>query len=198
LDSEAWRQQWGSLFDALNKSANGPVEAVVPYWLLQTESGRSVLQRLAKTTARVVVMNYRSSQVEFCAQAAQWLEWSKEQKCPVSIAVECGPIPDSQSNVFREADAGALWIAEWKSVGTVAVLFEQPVSKSERAKVFALERQGKIPGNRVSLKGQSTELAALEKALAGVSAAAELPPKLKPLFLIHEPTAEDLQALAPR
>lgn len=194
-ETAAWNDQWVALFQAIQKDAKVPVEIVAPYWLIHREGGRDLLKRLAKSASRIVVMNYRADPVESAAWASLWLEWSAEARCPVSIAAECGPIPDLKSAIFREAEAGPLWIAPWKDLGTAVVLFEKPVSKAENTRTFQIGRESVVPGSRTTLKGRPSELAETEKGLASVAASMGLSENLQPVFLIHEPTDEDLQAL---
>lgn len=194
-ETARWNDQWVALFQTIQKEAKIPVEIVAPYWLINREGGRDLLKRLAKSASRIVVMNYRADLAESAALASLWLEWSAEARCPVSIAAECGPIPDLKSAVFREAEAGPLWIAPWKDLGTAVVLYEKPVPKSETGRTFEIGRESVVSGTQTTLKGRPSDLAETEKGLASVATAMGLSENLQPVFLIHEPTDEDLKAL---
>ena len=197
LQPEAWHRAWGDLFEHLAGTAAAPVEAVVPFWLLGQAQGPALLQRFARSTRRVAVMNYRSDPVEALAWATAWLEWSSAQRHPVALAIECGPVPDLPQAVFHRAERGRLWVAPWPGQGTAVVLFEDEVAAgAEAATALALTRQGLVPGSRTSLQEQPpAAVRDLLDELAKAAAVLKLPASLRPRLLLHEPSEEVLRGL---
>lgn len=197
LQAERWHQDWLELYQALARSSEAPVEAVVPFWLLGQKPGAELLQKLAGSTRRVVVMNYRSDPVEAAAWGTAWLEWSAQQRCPVALAIECGPIADVNVSTFRAAETGKLWVGSWPGRGTVVALFEDDVIATGEARTLALTREGVVAGSRTTLRGRDPqEVVALVQQLNTLATHLKLPEALQPRLLLHEPSEAVLQALA--
>lgn len=199
LQAERWYRAWGDFFEDFAGSAQAPLEAVVPFWLLGQAHGPDLLRRLTRSCRRVVVMNYRSEPVEALAWATAWLEWSRVQRHPVALALECGPVADVPQAVFQPAPRGRLWLAPWAGQGTAVVLFDEDIEAAGRegGVVCAQVRQGVVRGSRTSLQEQPPEaVAALLRELAAVAAGMGFPPSQQPRLLLHEPSAEVLGALA--
>jgi hypothetical protein len=188
LQPEAWHRQWASLYQKLSTAGKIPVEAVVPFWLLQQKQGPALLEKLASTSRRIVVMNYRSDVVEAAAWGSAWLEWGAQHRLPISLAIECGPIADVPLRTFRTAPSGRLWVAPWPGQGTAVVLYTDAVAPGPQALTLAEVRQSLIPGSRTTLKGQPPEaVAQLLRSLQEVARQMKLPTAVQPQFLLHEP-----------
>jgi len=196
LQQQRWHENWGSLFESLAKASPMPVEAVVPFWLLGVEHSGSVLQSMAENASRVVTMNYRSDPVEAAAWATAWLEWSAVHQCPVSLAIECGPIEDTRSFSVRKAEAGRLWVSPWPGKGTAVVLYENDVSATAPAFSLAQVREAAVPGSRTTMRGQPAgKVAELIQNLYEIARAMQLPERLMPVILLHEPENTLLEQL---
>jgi hypothetical protein len=197
LQPDLWHQRWLQMYEALTAGkAPLKVEPVVPFWLIAQPAAQKLLKSLAPRAARIVVMNYRSDAADAAGWATSWLEWSVEHQCPVALAVECGPVPDLQSATYRKAPRGTLWMKSWPGHGTVAVLFEGDVDPGEGATTFALARQGTVSGAATSLQGQDpAHVAAWLQTMRDLSQRLEMPAKLTPRLLLHEPKEELLRYL---
>jgi hypothetical protein len=197
LEPELWHEHWLGMYEALTAGrAPTKVEPVVPFWLIAQPAARKLLKGLASRSARVVVMNYRSDAGDAAAWATAWLEWSKQQQCPVALAVECGPVADLQSSTFRRADRGTLWMKSWPGHGTAVVLFKSEVGPDAGGVSFALARQGIVPGSATSLQGKNpAQVAAWLRTMRDISHRLNMPSDLMPRLLLHEPTEELLQYL---
>ncbi|MEN3940436.1 hypothetical protein WJU23_04010 [Prosthecobacter sp. SYSU 5D2] len=188
LQPEAWYHQWAGLYQQISTLGKIPVEAVVPFWLLQQKEGPALLEKLARTSHRIVVMNYRSDVVEAAAWGTAWLEWGAKHRLPVSLAIECGPIPDVQLRTFRTAPSGRLWVSPWPGQGTAVILYADAVAPGEDAQTLAEVRQSLVPGARTTLKGQPPEaVAEMLRSLQDVARQMKLPAAMQPEFLLHEP-----------
>lgn len=198
LQPRRWYAQWGGLFEAIHQTATVPAEAVVPFWLIQQPEGPRLLEKLKKTTSRIVVMNYRSATFEAVSWGAAWLEWSALHQHPVALAVECGPVADVPVTTFRQAREGPLWVAPWKGHGTLAVLFDNPIQDpSQTGQVYALTAQSVVPGARTTLQGQNpARVREILAELNRLAAAMQLPERLRPRLLLHEPDAAVLEELS--
>lgn len=202
LEPELWHQHWLQMYEAITPGkAPLKVEPVVPFWLIAQPAAQKLLKGLAPRAARIVVMNYRSDAGDAAAWATSWLEWSLQHQCPVALAVECGPVPDLQSATYRKAERGVLWMKSWPGHGTVAVLFDGEVEPGagSGATTFALARRGTVSGTATSLQGQDpSHVAAWLQAMREISQRLDLPPKLVPRLLLHEPKEELLRYLGER
>lgn len=201
LETGKWHQHWLDLYRELTQADGSgkttPVEPVLPFWIIAQKDAAPLLAGLAKCASRVVIMNYRSDPVEAAAWATAWLEWSRQHNCPVALAVECGPIADLKSAAFYKAETGTLWMAPWPGYGTAAVLYESPVTAGSGGNVYALGREGRVPGDRTTLRDRPLqELGRWLEGLTTAQSRLALPDRLRPLLLLHEPTAEALQYLA--
>jgi hypothetical protein len=197
LEPELWHQHWLQMYEALTPGkAPIKVEPVVPFWLIAQPAAQKLLKGLAPRSARIVVMNYRSDAADAAAWATSWLEWSVQHQCPVAFAVECGPVPDLQSATYRKGPRGTLWMKSWPGHGTVAVLFEGEVDPGDGATTFALARQGTVSGAATSLQGQDpAHVAAWLQTMRDLSQRLNMPAKLTPRLLLHEPKEELLRYL---
>lgn len=197
LETRKWHQHWLDLYRELTQNGKAPVEPVLPFWIIGQKDAAPLLEGLAKCASRIVIMNYRSDPVEAAAWATMWLEWSRQHDCPVALAVECGPISDLKSAAFYKAEKGTLWMAPWPGHGTVAVIYENPVAADEGGTVYSLGREGRVPGDRTTLRDRPLqELSQWLDGLTAVHSRLALPDRLRPLLLLHEPTAGVLQHLA--
>ncbi len=197
LQPDRWYQAWGGLYASLAGLAPKPLEAVVPFWLLQEPHGPALLDGFARHCQRVVVMNYRSDPVEALAWATAWLEWSQSHRLPVGLAIECGPVPDSPRTIFHQAERGRLWVSPWPGQGTAVVLFEDPVAPATETECVAeVTRRDIVPGVRTSMAAvPPREVRALLEALRSTAASLQLPASLAPRLLLHEPSVELLREL---
>ncbi|WP_170157324.1 hypothetical protein [Roseimicrobium gellanilyticum] len=200
LEPELWHQHWLQMYEALTPGkAPLRVEPVVPFWLIAQPAAQKLLKGLAPRSTRVVVMNYRSDAGDAAAWATSWLEWSVQHQCPVALAVECGPVPDLESATYRKAPRGPLWLKSWPGHGTVAVIFDGEVDPGADATTFALARQGTVSGAATSLQGQDpTHVAEWLQTMRDISQRLNLPAKLIPRLLLHEPKEELLRYLGER
>lgn len=198
LQPKHWYAQWSGLFEAIHQSAAAPVEAVVPFWLIHQPEGPALLEKLKSSSQRIVVMNYRSASFEAASWGAAWLEWGAIHQHPVALAVECGPVSDVPITTFRSAPEGCLWVAPWEAHGTLAVLFDTPVtSPSETGHIYEETSRSIIPGNRTTLQGESPErVREVLTELNRLAAAMQLPKKQRPRLLLHEPSAGVLEELS--
>lgn len=198
LQTGEWLQRWLDLYRELTRQDRTmPVEPVLPFWLIAQQEAAPLLKGLARCASRLVIMNYRSDAVEAAAWGAAWLEWSQQHDCPVALAVECGPLPDSKSAVFHKAEHGTLWMAPWPGRGTVAVVYENPVPAEAGGLVYALSHEGRVPGDRTTLRDRPPgEVGRWLEAISSMQARIALPARLQPSLLLHEPSAEVLQQLA--
>ena len=197
LEPELWHQHWLEMYEMLTAGKTPiKVEPVMPFWLITQPAAGKLLKGLASRSDRIVIMNYRSDAGDAAAWATAWLEWSMQHQCPVAFAVECGPVPDLQSATFRRAEKGTLWMKPWPGHGTAAVLFDSEVSPGNGALTFGLVRQGTVSGSATSLQGKSHEqVAAWLQTMRDISQRLNMPSKLMPRLLLHEPTEELLQFL---
>lgn len=198
-ESERWYRQWSGLFQQLHSKDRASVEAVVPFWLLNQPQGPSFLRELAKSVSRVVVMNYRTDHVESTSWASAWLEWSAESGCAVSLALECGPIPDLPLRLFKPAETGHLWVQPCPGLGTLAVYYADKVGRDPElpdALIMNEIRQTSVPGQRTTWHDRPAEdvLAMLEE-LRLLATRMKLPTRVQPEFLLHEPSADLIRFL---
>jgi hypothetical protein len=110
MNEERWNDAYVATIQQLKEAAGAPVEVAVPFWWLNARvAGTSVMDRLAASIDSVAVMDYRTDVESIERFATPWLEWGREHRRQVRIALEAGSLPNEPRYHFQSADVGSLW-----------------------------------------------------------------------------------------
>lgn len=129
------------LLSRLKKQGGIPLSVVVPFWFDSIHvRGATLLQKVVEVADELVVMSYRTNNVEMLAVSMTELGLAEKLGKPVRLGIELGRIPDERhielEPVSRPGDIrmGGMW---WKKKGDYTV-----------------------PGDRISFKKRKNELSA--------------------------------------
>src|SRR5258707_6629285 len=84
-----------------------PLSAVVPAWF---PTGASVAERLAAVLDRLTVVTDRPDPIEIRRAVARFLAWGTRRNRRGDVALEAGPVAQSERGSFVRAEAGELWL----------------------------------------------------------------------------------------
>ena len=183
-----WNGQWKLTLEAAHQAAKGlPLEAVLPWWLLQSEAGRAFLDGLPGSVEGVVVMNYRTDPMAALQTASAWREWGARVGLPVAIGCELGPLPSESIQRLDPAESGPLWMVELPELGTLALWFDGPVGSETGGRVYAPGGPPRARAGGVSFHDRPDAALPWLRAMAALPASQ--PEQPRPLYL-HEPPAD--------
>lgn len=84
-----------------------PLDAALPTWF---PTAPPTADRLAATADSITVIVDRTDPVDIRRSAARFLAWGTRRGRPVQVALEAGPLPDSEQRRFVRASSGELWL----------------------------------------------------------------------------------------
>jgi len=110
LDVDAWLEAYINAIAELRQTTDMPIEIVIPFWWHKVNfRDKPLLTHLSPLIDSVNVMAYRSSATLLERFAQPLLNWGVDNKKPINIALETGPLVSEQQWRFKKAKAGNLW-----------------------------------------------------------------------------------------
>jgi predicted transcriptional regulator len=122
-DPEAAALSFIDRLEHLRPSLGMPLSAVVPAWF---PTGASVAERLAAVLDRLTVVTDRTDPIEIRRAVARFLAWGTRRNRRVDVALEAGPVAESERGSFVRAEAGELWLVPVAADDTALLLLKEP------------------------------------------------------------------------
>jgi hypothetical protein len=123
---------WSSLLGDLAVALDMPIDAVVPFWLIDAADGRKALDAVAGRLRQLTVMAYRTDPSLVTVISEPMLAWGRTNGVPVRIALEMGPLADETEQRFVRAADGPLSLLGIDG-GIVAVLAKRNAAIADAA-----------------------------------------------------------------
>jgi hypothetical protein len=162
--SELSWQRWAETLKQLSAALGERVEAVVPYWTLESQGAQAALEQAAPALNRLTIMAYRTDPAAITVAAAPLLGWASRHDLPADVALESGTLAQENRKVYVKSANGDLHVIRFDDVAAVVVLDRMRAGSTGRT--YHLSHI--VPGNsaRVSFNNNS---AAMFKAAAAVA-----------------------------
>ena len=152
----AWRG-WAEAIRAVSRVWGAPVSVDVPWWMLVSPGGGAALTQAGAAIGDIVVMAYRTDPQLIVEAAAPWLA---QDRWPVRIAIERGPVAPEAARRYRSAASGPLRLDD-----VAAELFDAPVGSNGQNAVFAFVAESVTDPARISFHDAPARAAAVEQRL---------------------------------
>ncbi len=148
----SWRH-WAETLEQLSAALGERVEAVVPYWILQSQGAQAALDRAAPALSRLTSMAYRTEPAAITVAAAPLLDWAAKHELPADVALESGTLAQENRKVYVKSANGDLHVIRFDDVAAVVLLDRMRASATGRP--YCLSHV--VPGNsaRVSFNDNS-------------------------------------------
>lgn len=157
----AWRG-WAEAIRAIARAWGGAVSVDVPWWMLASPGGAAALAQAGAAIGDVVVMAYRTDPQLIVEAAAPWLA---ENRWPIRVAIERGPVAPEAVRRYRRAGAGVLRLGD-----SGAELLDAPVPSNGQDATFVLVSESVTDPARVSFHNAPARAAAVEQRLVPILA----------------------------
>lgn len=161
-DPAATLAAWSTLLRDLAQTLGAPIDAVIPFWLLNTPDGAAALDALAGRLSALTVMAYRTDPALVTVFAEPALAWGRAHDVPVRVALEAGPLADETERLYAAAPAGPLALVESANGAAVIAL------RTDRRLPNALAPAGPptlVRAAKISFLGDEAQLRATAAAL---------------------------------
>lgn len=158
---------WAETLQQLSAALGERVEAVVPYWLLESRGASGALERVAPALSRLTIMAYRTNSAAIVSAAAPLLAWTARHRLPATVALEAGTLAQEQRKVYIQAPEGDLHVIRFDDVAAVVMLERVRAGWTGRTYKFSHSVSGST--SRVSFNHDTAAL---------LSAATEVAPDL--------------------
>jgi hypothetical protein len=158
-----WRM-WASALIRLSARFGSRVDAVVPFWLLESEGGADALDQAAAVLDRITIMAYRTDTAAVLAAAAPLVEWASLRRTPITIAIEAGALAPERRERFVPAAAGELHVVALGDTAG-AILLERPQPAAPGTTAFRRLFAAPADQSRITFHGQPARLRAARAAL---------------------------------
>ncbi len=155
--ARAWRM-WASALARLSAALGTRVDAVVPFWLLDSEGGQAALEASAAALERITIMAYRTEPAAVLAAAAPLVEWASARRLPVAIALETGALDAERRDRFVPASEGELHLVGLGDLAG-AILLDRPQPAAPGTTAFRRLFTTSADQSRVTFHGQPERLA---------------------------------------
>ena len=165
LDPAAVWSQWAAAIQSLSATWGKPVSIVVPFWMLDSEAGRSAIDSVRFAVSDLTVMAYRTETGEVTALSEPWLAWGALHDLPIRIALENGPLGVEVHRTFVRAEMGHLQLTTENGIATVSLLSE-PARAHQGALVYAFHHETRVNPARISFMNNRDKLAVARAELA--------------------------------
>jgi hypothetical protein len=156
--ARAWRM-WASALTRLSAVLRTRVDAVLPFWLLDSEGGPAALDAAVSALDRITIMAYRTEPGAVLAAAAPLVEWASPRNVPVAIALESGALPAERRDRFVPAPDGELHLVGLGDLAG-AILLDRPQPAMPGATAFSRISTTSADQGRLTFHGQPDRLAA--------------------------------------
>ncbi|WP_448956349.1 hypothetical protein [Labrys neptuniae] len=158
VDRAAGWREWAVTVKALAQVLGEPIEVVLPFWMLDDETGVEALESVRGSIKGVGVMAYRTDPALVEQIAQPWLHWQAGAAIPVGIALENGPVPDEYHRTYVRASRGEVVFDRPGEIATVRILTE-PVTGSETKPAYSLSYEVEVNSSRISFMNARQTLA---------------------------------------
>ena len=164
-DPAAGWSAWAETIHELAAALGGPVDVVVPFWILTDPAGERALQAVQDSVSGVTVMVYRTDVANVERIAEGWLSWGVARDLPIGIALENGPLPAEIHKTFVRAERGE--VALDRSGERHSVLpFPEPVPDSGNRPVYSFSHEVEVSPSRISFLDDKEALARTRERLS--------------------------------
>jgi hypothetical protein len=162
-------QLWAETLQGLSTALGQRIDAVVPYWMLESAAARTALDQVAPSLDRLTIMAYRTDPSAIISAAAPLLAWSASNGLAATVALEVGTVAQERRKVYVKAPEGDLHVIRFDDVAAVVVLDRVRTGPTDRA--YRLSHS--VPSNpaRVSFEGDARAAFAVAAEIASDLAA---------------------------
>lgn len=140
--------------ERLRPSLGVPLSAVVPAWF---PTGASIAERLAAVLDRMTVITDRTDPIDIRRAVARFLAWGTRRNRRVDVALEAGPVVESERGSFVRAEAGELWLIPIAANDTALLLLKEPAQNLPGIG-FRQDDAVPVPAESHSFLGRRSEL----------------------------------------
>ena len=157
-------QLWAETLQELRTALGQRIDAVAPYWMLESAAARTALDRVAPSLDRLTIMAYRTDPSAIISAAAPLLTWSARNGLAAIVALEVGKVAQERRKVYVKAQEGDLHVIRFDDVAAVVVLDRVSTGPTDRA--YRLSHS--VPSNpaRVSFGGDARRAFAVAAEIA--------------------------------
>lgn len=157
-------QLWAETLLTLAGAVGEKIDAVVPYWMLETEAGAEALEQVALVLDRVTIMAYRTNPADIASAALPILAWSATHNIDATIALELGKLAPERRRVYVPAAEGDLHVIRFDDVAAVVVLDRVRTGPTGRA--YRLSHTVPSDTSRITFDGDVTTALAVAAEVA--------------------------------
>ncbi|MGU7778709.1 hypothetical protein [Burkholderia sp. PU8-34] len=168
-DPNAVVHAWGTTVAALGEAADVPLDAVLPFWLLDVPGGDELLERIGQSARSLTIMAYRTDAEHVQRVAAPLLAWGAARNFPVSVALESGPMQDEWTQTYAPVPPGGaatLWLLP--EDGRVVAMRLDHAATAERGVGYVEGHRERIDAATVSFLGDAQRLLTVSAGLQPV------------------------------
>ncbi len=151
----SWRR-WAETLKQLSAALGERVEAVVPYWILESQGAQAALDQAAPALNRLTIMAYRTDPAAITVAAAPLLDWAANRRLPADVALEAGTLAQENRKVYVKSANGDMHVIRFDDVAAVVMLDRTRAGSTGRS--YHLSHI--VPGNtaRVSFNHNSADM----------------------------------------
>lgn len=99
--SHIW-QRWNNAIKTLSETWHDKIEIVLPFWLLDIEDGKNIVEKTLPYSSKLIIMAYRTKLAQIYTISSQWLTWGELNNKKIVIALESSIIEDETSENYNQ------------------------------------------------------------------------------------------------
>ena len=146
-------QLWAETLHELSTALGQRVDAVVPYWMLESAAAWTALDQVVPILDRLTIMAYRTDPSAIISAAAPLLAWSSSKGLAAIVALEVGTVAQERRKVYVKAPKGDLHVIRFDDVAAIVVLDRVRTGPTDRA--YRLSHSVSSNPARVSFDGDT-------------------------------------------